>query len=174
MKNPIEELEERVRLRFPQAEAALDRPRNPEASWWLDVAMDDRAVTVEWRPALGFGVTARPDVVYGEGSDETYDSADDAFARVKQLILSGARTSPPREMTLAELRRYREVSQVELAHRLDIKQASVSKMERRDDLLLGTLKTMVAAMGGVLEIQARFPDEVVRIQFEPAQERKAS
>ena len=166
MNTLIEQLREMIQGRFPEAHLALDRPDNLQASWWLDLAVGEQEVTIEWRPQLGFGVSARPDAVFGERSDEIYESLDDAFNRIKQLILSRTTTAAPPEMSLADLRRHREISQEELAQRLAIRQASVSKMERREDLLLGTLKSMVHAMGGVLEIRAHFDDEVIRIQFE--------
>lgn len=46
----------------------------------------------------------------------------------------------------------------ELAKRLDVKQATVSKLEQRDEVLVSTLKRVVAALGGKLEIVARFSD----------------
>jgi hypothetical protein len=90
----IELLEQRIRKRFPNAKTALDRPRNPAASWWLDIGVDGHAVTVEWRPLAGFGVSARQETVYGEGSEEAYESDDSAFARIEQLILTRGSTAP--------------------------------------------------------------------------------
>ena len=62
------------------------------------------------------------------------------------------------ELTLRELREARERSQIELAEKLGIKQAAVSKLERRADMYLSTLRKLIEAMGGSLEIVARFPD----------------
>lgn len=62
------------------------------------------------------------------------------------------------ELTLAELRKAFDVSQEDLAKVLDVKQANVSKIERREDMLLSTLAAYVQAMGGHLEIVAHFPD----------------
>ncbi len=71
------------------------------------------------------------------------------------------------EATLRQLREARERSQVEMAEKLHIKQAAVSKLERRTDMYLSTLRGFIEAMGGQLEIVARFPDRTVRItQFE--------
>jgi hypothetical protein len=47
---------------------------------------------------------------------------------------------------------------------LGINQAAVSKMERRTDMYISTLRQFVIAMGGELEITARFPDGAIRIQ----------
>jgi transcriptional regulator with XRE-family HTH domain len=71
------------------------------------------------------------------------------------------------EATLRQIREARERSQEAVAERLHIKQAAVSKLERRTDMYLSTLRGYIEAMGGQLEIIARFPDQAVRItQFE--------
>lgn len=68
------------------------------------------------------------------------------------------------QMPLSELRHARGLSQKALAEVLHVNQASVSKMERRADMYISTLRTHIEAMGGELEIIARFPDGVVRIE----------
>lgn len=68
------------------------------------------------------------------------------------------------EMDLAELRRAMRLSQEELAAVLNVSQGAVAKMEKRADMLVGTLRRFVEAMGGELEIVARFPDRDVRIE----------
>ncbi len=71
------------------------------------------------------------------------------------------------EATLRQVREARERSQEEVAKKLHIKQAAVSKLERRTDMYLSTLRGFIEAMGGKLEIVARFPNRAVRItQFE--------
>lgn len=67
------------------------------------------------------------------------------------------------EMPLQELRLARELSQQEMAELLEVGQPEVSKMERRTDLYVSTLRRFVQAMGGELEIQARFPDGIITI-----------
>jgi DNA-binding transcriptional regulator YiaG len=72
-----------------------------------------------------------------------------------------------REMPLHELRQARQLSQETLAQVLGTNQAGVSKMERRTDMYVSTLRRYLRAMGGDLEITAHFPDGSVRInQFE--------
>jgi transcriptional regulator with XRE-family HTH domain len=59
------------------------------------------------------------------------------------------------------------VTQEELASRLQISQSNVSRLERRRDMLISTLREVVEAYGGRLRLIAEFPDEVVEIeQFE--------
>lgn len=71
------------------------------------------------------------------------------------------------EMPLVELRQARKFSQEQIANLLHIKQSSISKLERRTDMYISTLRSFVEAMGGELEISARFPEGTVKInQFE--------
>ena len=70
-------------------------------------------------------------------------------------------------MDLAELRRARRLSQEELAQVLDVGQASIAKLEKRTDMYVSTLRRFVEAIGGDLEIVAKFPDHSIPIkQFE--------
>ena len=62
------------------------------------------------------------------------------------------------EMTLRELRHARKLTQVRMAKALGITQDSVSRLEKRSDLLLSTLRKTVNAMGGKLSLVAEFPD----------------
>ncbi|WP_166360711.1 XRE family transcriptional regulator [Pseudomonas akapageensis] len=61
-------------------------------------------------------------------------------------------------MTLQQLRKDLKLTQEAMADLLDIKQANVSKVEKRDDMLISTLRSYVEAMGGTLELIARLPD----------------
>jgi len=62
------------------------------------------------------------------------------------------------EMTLRELRHARKLTQVKMAKTLGVTQDSVSRLEKRTDLLLSTLRKTVEAMGGNLSLIAEFPD----------------
>jgi transcriptional regulator with XRE-family HTH domain len=55
------------------------------------------------------------------------------------------------------------MSQDDLAKRLNVSQATISKMERRSNMYLKTLRKLIKALGGELEIRAKFPEGVVRI-----------
>jgi transcriptional regulator with XRE-family HTH domain len=63
-----------------------------------------------------------------------------------------------RIMSLRDVRKAFHKSQEELAKTLDMEQESVSRIERRADLLLSTMRKYVAAMGGDLKLIAEFPD----------------
>ena len=60
--------------------------------------------------------------------------------------------------TLKDLRRAVERTQEELAASLGVGQDTVSRIERRSDILLSTLRRYVEAMGGELNLVARFPN----------------
>jgi hypothetical protein len=93
------------------------------------------------------------------------------FKNLKQKMSPGALARAEKrarklltEMPLSELRAARQLTQESLAKSLGINQAAVSKMERRTDMYISTLRQFVVAMGGELEITARFPDGAIRIQ----------
>jgi DNA-binding XRE family transcriptional regulator len=62
------------------------------------------------------------------------------------------------EMTMRELRKARAITQSELAKTLGVKQEQVSRIERRTDMHISTLRRTVEAMGGELTLTAKFPD----------------
>lgn len=77
-------------------------------------------------------------------------------ARVKETL---------KNMPLDELRAAREMTQVNLAKVLGVPQGSISKMERRTDMYLSTLRSYIEAMGGRLELRAIFRDGAVNIDL---------
>ncbi len=78
-----------------------------------------------------------------------------SHARAQQMLA---------ELPLQELRQARQMSQETLAQILGGRQASVSKLEHRTDMYVSTLRSYIEAMGGELEIVARFPDGDVKIK----------
>ncbi len=71
------------------------------------------------------------------------------------------------EMALQDLRKAQNVTQEAVANALAIRQASVSELERREDTHLSTLRKYIEAIGGQLDVVARFPDFSVRLnQFD--------
>lgn len=68
------------------------------------------------------------------------------------------------DMPLAELRQARKLTQQQLAEAMKIKQASVSKMESQADMYISTMRKYIEAMGGELEIIAKFPEGNVKVE----------
>jgi DNA-binding XRE family transcriptional regulator len=68
------------------------------------------------------------------------------------------------EMPLNELRQARGLSQKMLAEVLHVQQPAIAKIEKRTDMYISTLRSHIEAMGGELEVVARFPDGAVKIR----------
>lgn len=91
----------------------------------------------------------------GTSLKEKMNSLDPEFrkkveARTKELIAE--------EMSLRDLRHAHRLTQERMAEFLNIGQDGVSRLEKRSDLLISTLRSYIEAMGGQLRILAEFPD----------------
>lgn len=157
-KQHIDHLIALVRREVPDVRAELDAPDRAGATWFVDLRSGDQALVVEYRPRLGFGLSTPSADAYGEGPDEYFPDEELAARRVVELIRTRRPTEPQRVRMLQELREQRRVSQVALAARLGVRQPTVSKLERREDVALSTLRRYVAALGGVLHVTAQFAD----------------
>ena len=78
------------------------------------------------------------------------------------------------ELLLSELRKAAGKSQGQLAAELSIKQPSLSKLEHQSDMQISTLERIVAALGGELEVLARFPQGAIKIKQFGKPSRRAS
>ena len=76
----------------------------------------------------------------------------------RKMIKERAAVLVAEEMTMRELRKARKITQVEMAKTLGVKQEQVSRIEKRTDLHISTLRRSVEAMGGELTLVAKFPD----------------
>lgn len=77
-----------------------------------------------------------------------------AAARAEALLV---------EMQLQELRKARNITQVELAKTMRIEQGAISKLEHRDDMYVSTLQAYIRALGGELKLVASFPDAEIKL-----------
>ncbi len=76
------------------------------------------------------------------------------------------------ELLLSEVRQLAGKSQQQVARVLGMKQPSLSKLEKQSDMQISTLRKIVKALGGELEVLAKFPKGTVKIdQFGPAHRR---
>src|SRR5580698_9228113 len=75
----------------------------------------------------------------------------------RKIINSRAKELIANEITLRDLRKALELTQTYVSSKLHMKQESISRLERRSDLLLSTLISYIEAMGGELNITAKFP-----------------
>ena len=83
-----------------------------------------------------------------------------ASARDKASVKAKAMMA---EMPLHELRQARGLSQKMLAEVLHVQQPSIAKLEKRTDMYLSTLRSHIEAMGGELDVIARFPEGSIKI-----------
>lgn len=77
------------------------------------------------------------------------------------------------ELLLSEVRQLTGKSQRQIADALGIKQPSLSKLEKQADMQISTLQKIIKALGGELEVLAKFPKGTVKIdQFDPPHRRR--
>lgn len=91
-------------------------------------------------------------------SENVHDKIGKLSARQRRRVEARAAELIAEEMSLRDLRKARKLTQARVAKKLGITQDSVSRLEKRSDLLLSTLRKTVKAMGGDVRIVAEFPD----------------
>jgi len=156
-----------LRKRLTGADVRIDEPRPKVGLWHVDISRGDHAVVLQWSPQKGFGVSSDSNPGFGDGPHEVYREPEKAVDRVVHLIETGERTRPPQEALLSSLRTLLGVSQEELAARLRMRQANVSRLERQSDMKISTLRKLVGAIGADLDIVARVGEAQVKLtQFE--------
>ena len=133
----LTQIEQQLSAKYPSIITQLDEAEIATGSSWLDVSYHHEHITIEYKDKQGFGL---------HFDDDSYDS--------KVLTLKG-------------LRELQGISQIELATLLGQQQASISKIEARDDILLNTLSRLVTALGGRLAISVHFDDFDVPLQCSP-------
>lgn len=163
--NQIQSLEATLHRQLPTIKTSLEEPFHEDGVWWLDARHGEHAVVIDWRPSRGFGVSSLPAEGFGDRSDERYRDPDEVVTRTVQLLTEGVRTQAPDALGLRGLRESQRVSQQELAALLGAGQAAISKIEKRDDLSVQTLRRIVEALGGELRVQAVFGDRPVLVDL---------
>lgn len=88
---------------------------------------------------------------------------DELPAERRKRIRAHTEALVAENLLLKSLRKDCEVSQEVLAIIMGIRQASLSKIENQDDILVSTLRRYVEALGGELEVTARFDDREVKL-----------
>ncbi len=150
---PIRQFVEGFETLMPGAEISVEK--GGAKVWWLDVSAPREHLTIEWSPERGFGLhEATDEPAYGQQPLEFYKKPALMLRRAAQLLDDGQAGV----LGLRDLREIHSLSQAELASRLGVKQAAVSRVERRKDLHLDTLNTIVEALGGALEMRVKFPE----------------
>jgi DNA-binding XRE family transcriptional regulator len=161
MDKAIEQFKKLLSGILPQSRIKVEEPENPKGSYWLDVSMGKKLHTLEYRPGKGFGLF-RNDASYGEGPTEIYLTAERAVQRLVQVLAS---VNDSAALSLKEIRELYGYSQVKLAKKIGVKQSALSRFETRNEYKLSTLVSNIKALGGKLEIRARFADSDVPISL---------
>ncbi|MNT49526.1 hypothetical protein D3C71_1613150 [compost metagenome] len=99
----------------------------------------------------------------GRSMAKKFSTLRSAMSPESQARTQAATAEMLRDMPLQELRQARGLSQKVLAEILHVQQPSIAKMEKRTDMYISTLRSHIEAMGGQLDVVARFPDGSVRI-----------
>lgn len=86
-----------------------------------------------------------------------------SFSPARKARIANKVAAAETALALHELRKSRKISQEVLAQKLSVGQPAVAKIERRSDMYVGNLRRYVEALGGTLEITARFPDGTVTV-----------
>jgi DNA-binding XRE family transcriptional regulator len=159
----VDRLNELLRERVPGVAIEVDEPSRAAGDWFIDARLGDQSFVIEFRPKLGFGLSSTPSEGVGLGPDEFLLDEGTVADRLSALLRQKLKTEPQRVRLLQELREHQQVLQVALAERLGIRQPTLSKIERREDMNLSTLRRYVQALGGELHITAHFQDGSVEI-----------
>ena len=88
-----------------------------------------------------------------------HDKMKSVGSKRRRKIEARATELVAEEMALCELRKAHHHTQASVARQLGISQDGVSRLEKRSDVLLSTLRNYVEAMGGKLSLVAEFPDQ---------------
>jgi hypothetical protein len=81
------------------------------------------------------------------------EESEESQTRIRQLA-----QEMRDEINLRELRRLRKLTQARLSRKLKIGQEGVSRIEKRSDLYISTLRSYVEGVGGKLSLVVELPD----------------
>ena len=160
--SPVEEIQGVLEREFSDIRTMIRKSDDPAGFQFLNICSGDLEIAVEWKADIGFGLSSfRGDAddldnAFGK-PDEWYTKTASVICRIESLLIEEQETRP-KQMSIGEIRREVDISQEELSEALGVKQATYSKQERRSDMKLSSLRKAIEAMGGVLRIEARFPD----------------
>ncbi len=182
--NKLSQLKQALETGFPDVECLLDLAESETGASWLNLAAHD--IAIEYRPARGFGLFLSAETGYGGRPDELYTDVTLLQRRLEQLLAGrltralsvreggnalrkrngGAsnvkllgrvsQQAGGQQITLKQIRDVLGLTQAVVAQALGKQQSAISKIEKRDDVLLSTLVSLIHCMHGSLEIKALF------------------
>lgn len=87
----IEGLAAKLHQQWPEAIVQIDSAETPDGTSWIHAQIHDQAVEIEWRPALGFGVSVssgKPASELFSGPDSIVLSADTVLETIKKRLVA--------------------------------------------------------------------------------------
>lgn len=150
---PVETFVAALAGKLPDVRPRLEPGGEKAGNWWIDLP-GPKPITVEWRPGMGFGFSAEIGG-YGEGPNEIFRDPKRAAHRIVQLLDTAPTVAPT---GLRAIRELYGVTQKQIAAKLKIQQAAISRLETRGDFKIETIGQFVRALGGHMEVRAVFPD----------------
>lgn len=96
---------------------------------------------------------------------KSFTTLKNKMSEPAQHAVKAKTTQLLKEVLLYEIREELHITQETMAEKLNTKQANVSRTERRKDMKLSTLKRYIEAMGGELDIVAKFATNVVHLNL---------
>lgn len=152
---PMAELVSGLQLALPQAIIKVDRPRDPDGEWFVDLEDGAFQAPIAWRTSFGFGLFTSTEG-FGDRPSEIFKTAEHAVMRLLQIRQDWEKSHSIQPVTLGQLRQLTGMQQADIAEALDLNQPAISRFEKRDDVKISTLTSYLEAMGGRLDIRAHF------------------
>jgi len=164
--NQIELMRAVLSCSFPKAQITLEKPLHENGVWSMDVRLPvGYHLAIDWRDGSGFGLTSDAEHGYGEPADEHFDDFGATLMRSIKLINNRMETLPPYAVRIKELRQKLKLSQEDVAGRMGVNQAAISKLEGREDSRVATLQSYAHALGGRLVLKVVFDDAEEEIEL---------
>jgi len=141
-----------LRRECADASVTLRAPRVPGGDWNAIVQRRGERCSIYWNAARGFEIFTAGDAAGG------------LTMQVRQLTARAANSRVQIALSLAEIRQVIGASRESVAAALDVNMGSVSLLENRGDIEVRSLAMYIAALGGELELRAKFKDFEARIE----------
>lgn len=87
-----------------------------------------------------------------------FNALTEGMSQERRKSIEARKVDLYEDMALRELRKAIGASQEQMGNALNVNQPAIARMERRNDIRIQSLRRMIEAMGGELEVKARFPD----------------
>ncbi|WP_338847005.1 helix-turn-helix domain-containing protein [Massilia sp. W12] len=183
--NKLLELMQTLEKQFPGVEFILDQAESDAGSSWINIVGQSLAIEYRPAFGFGVflseedGYGSRPDEIYTDvefllrrlgqllqpvpgnlslamRAGEHSTTLEESDIPNVQFIGKVLNPQDRKHITLKEIRDVLGLTQAEVANALGKQQSAISKIERRDDVLLSTLVSLIHSMNGALEIRALF------------------